>query len=316
MKILYGYDDNYVDVSDKINYFIFDNYIYLPSGDKNRQLIFNIKKLNYLNNKKDIKIIFDNNDIIRIKEDQVYQCFLNNEQLQYFKSIFKPIENSTIDIRPNIFVDKIHQKTILYKRYEGTDSWDEEYPEQVLSAAFINPDAKVLELGSNIGRVSMVIASKLKDDRNLVTLECDFDNYIILEKNRISNNFKFNTINAALSKRRLIQKDWNTIPSDIDIEGYTSIPIISLNELKEKYKIEFDTLVCDCEGALFYILIDFPDLLTNIKTIIIENDFLNIEEKNYVDKKFIENGFNIIFSLNGGLQKHPCKNNFYEVWSK
>ena len=50
---------------------------------------------------------------------------------------------------------------------------NEEYPEQVMSVLFFEPDDKVLELGSNIGRNTLVISSLLKDSSNLVTLETD-----------------------------------------------------------------------------------------------------------------------------------------------
>ncbi len=310
MKFYYGYDENYIDVTDKIAYFIQNKYLYIPSYEKNRSLIFGKPFINKILN---LKIVFDNNDILILKEDQSYQCELTDEKINYFKNLCK--FDIKIDITPNLFVDKIQNKSKLNKRYES-DSWNEEYPEQILSAAFIPKEAKVLELGSNIGRVSLIISNKLEDSSNLVTLETDFDNYLILEKNRIENNFKFHSINAALSKRRLIQKGWNTYPSEIDVPGFTSVPTITLDEIINKYNINFDTLMCDCEGALYYILIDFPELLNNLNLIIIENDFLNANEKIFVDEKFKEKGFNVIYSMGGGLDHHPCKNNFFEVWKK
>ncbi len=310
MKFFYGYDDYYIDITDKIAYFIQNKYLYLPTGEKNRSLIFGKP---FLNKSLNIKIVFDNNDVIILKEEQAYQCELNDDKINYYNSLCN--FDIKLNIIPNIFVDKIQQKCKLNKRFES-DSWNEEYPEQILSAAFIPENAKVLELGSNIGRVSLIIANKLEDSSNLVTLETDFDNYIVLEKNRIENGFKFHSINAALSKRRLIQKGWNTYPSEIDIPGFTLVPTITFEEINNKYNINFDTLMCDCEGALYYILMDFPEILDNLNLIIIENDFLDANEKIYVDNKFKEKGFNIIFSMGGGLDHHPCKNNFFEVWCK
>jgi hypothetical protein len=79
--------------------------------------------------------------------------------------------------------------------------------------------------------------------------------------------------NSALSKRPLIQKDWDTIVSDVVLEGYKKVNTITLEELHYKYKIEFDTLILDCEGAFYYILLDMPEILNNIKLIIVENDY-------------------------------------------
>jgi hypothetical protein len=85
-------------------------------------------------------------------------------------------------------------------------------------------------------------------------------------------------------------------------------------QIKNKYKIIFDTLVADCEGALYYILKEEPDFLENFKTIIIENDFYDIEHKQFVDSEFKRFNFKIDYTKSGGFG--PCYNNFYEVWIK
>jgi hypothetical protein len=40
--------------------------------------------------------------------------------------------------------------------------------------------------------------------------------------------------------------------------GYTNIYKITLEELNRKYNIMFDTLVLDCEGAFYYLLMEMP----------------------------------------------------------
>jgi hypothetical protein len=89
---------------------------------------------------------------------------------------------------------------------------------------------------------------------------------------------------------------------------------ISLTELQTKYNIEFDTLVLDCEGAFYYILMDMPEILNNINLIIMENDYLDITHKNYIDKQLIKNNFYVDYVESGGWS--PCYNNFFEVWKK
>jgi hypothetical protein len=54
---------------------------------------------------------------------------------------------------------------------------------------------------------------------------------------------------------------------------------ISWLQIKNKYKIIFDTLVADCEGALCYIIKDEPDFLEIFETTVIEHDFYFIEHK-------------------------------------
>ena len=52
-----------------------------------------------------------------------------------------------------------------------------------------------------------------------------------------------------MCKRKLIQKGWDTIESDVLLDGYTNVNTITLDQLYSKYNIMFDTLVLDCEGA-------------------------------------------------------------------
>jgi hypothetical protein len=189
-----------------------------------------------------------------------------------------------------------------------------ELPEQKMSVRFLTGNEKVLEIGGNIGRNSLVISSILKDDNNLLTLESDTTIANQLIENRDLNNFNFHIENAALSNRKLIQKEWDTIPSDTLQEGYFWVNTINYNELKAKYNIAFDTLILDCEGAFYYILMDMPEILDNINLIIMENDYFDESHKQYINKILREYNFNIDYSEGGGWG--PCKNFFFEVWKR
>ncbi len=154
----------------------------------------------------------------------------------------------------------------------------DEYPEQLMTATFLPPDAKVLELGGNVGRNSCVIASILQDSRNLVTIEPGKIWADQIKENRDHNSLSFHVEAAAVSKTPLVQQGWVTIPSAEDLPGYHRVDTITFTELEEKYSIVFDTLIADCEGALYYILRDDPQILTNIKLVIVENDYSNNEQ--------------------------------------
>lgn len=188
-----------------------------------------------------------------------------------------------------------------------------ELPEQLMVVRYLTGNEKVLEIGSNIGRNTLVIAS-IVDNNNFVTLECDTNIANQLEENKNLNHFTFHIENSALSKRKLIQKNWDTKPSDILEEGYTWVNTISLDELKAKYPIEFDTLVLDCEGAFYYILMDMPEILNNIKLIIMENDYHDLSHKNYVDSILQQYNFYNDYTEAGGWG--CCYNDFFQVWRK
>jgi FkbM family methyltransferase len=181
---------------------------------------------------------------------------------------------------------------------------------------YLTGKEKVLEIGANIGRNSLVIASILGNDnqRNFVSLESDINIANQLTHNRELNNFNFHIESSALSNRKLIQKCWDTKPSETLEEGFTWVRTITLAELKNKYNIEFDTLVLDCEGAFYYILMDMPELLNNINLIIMENDYWEIDKKNYIDDILKQNNFYVDYVESGGWG--PCYSNFFEVWKK
>jgi FkbM family methyltransferase len=193
-------------------------------------------------------------------------------------------------------------------------SFQDEFPEQQMVVRYLTGIEKVLELGGNIGRNSLVIASILDNHSNLVVLECDTTIATQLTENRDLNHFTFFIEPSALSKRPLIQQGWETIVSDTVLDGYKPVSSITYHDLVAKYKIDFDTLVADCEGALYYILQDMPELLDHICLIIMENDYHDINHKNEVDRILKEKNFIIDYVESGGWG--PCYANFFEVWKK
>ena len=212
------------------------------------------------------------------------------------------------EVNYNTKLSLIHSKLKI-----NYGSFHEEYPEQLMAIRYLKGNEKVLEIGGNIGRNSLIIAS-IVDNNNFVTLESDTDISKQLTENRDLNNFSFAIENSALSKRKLIQKGWDTKPSEVLEDGYKEVNIINYDQLLEKYNIKFDTLVLDCEGAFYYILMDMPEILNNIKLIIMENDYYNIEHKNYIDEIMIKNGFYNDYRESGGWG--VCSDKFFEVWKR
>ena len=90
---------------------------------------------------------------------------------------------------------------------------------------------------------------------------------------------KFYIESSALSQRKLIQKDWETKPSETLEPNFKWVNTIRLEQLKTKYNIKFDTLVLNCEGAFYYILMGMPEILDNINLTIMENDYHILEQK-------------------------------------
>ena len=251
----------------------------------------------------------------------IKDIFGNETEYTPISSIYIDLYHNKIytidDIPEHVKNNNIHGKLkdIHSKlKIKYVDFTTHEYPEQCMSVRYIKGHEKVLEIGANVGRNSLILSYLLDDSRNLVSLECDYLTYQRLLENKELNNFNCKCINAALSARQLIQKDWDTIPSDVLLEGYTRVNTITLPELKEMCDINFDTLVLDCEGAFYYILLDYPEILNGVNLIIMENDYHEYSHKEYIDTTLKHNGFNVDYSEPGGWG--PCENNFYEVWTR
>lgn len=310
MKFEYGIADFKVDITDIIiNKYCNNNLINFNGDDFVRGKIFGdclpgIKKsIFFTDNWGNIKKYKSDEDIINLNLD--HQVEIEDKLSSHDLYIKNNIDNIK---DPAIKLSEIHK--IL--EIEG-GTFEDEYPEQLMVASFLTGDEKVLEIGSNIGRNSLIIATILNDSKNLVTLECDKFPFYVLCNNKEINNLNFNCVNAALSKRKLIQKGWDTIPSEEVLEGYKEINTISYEELKNKFNMNFDTLVLDCEGAFYYILVDEPNILKNVNLIFMENDYHYPEHKKYIDNAFINEGFRNIYKSGNGFN---YMGNFYEVWSK
>jgi len=287
MLIFYGISENRIDITEKCLELSINNIISIPDYDLQRSAIFGdplyeIEKKIFV--------------IINLVE---YEFDINC-------SIKIDVVNLTVTSQKNA-LGKLKELQNRLRINHG--DFNNEVPEQKMAITYLNGNEKVLEIGGNIGRNSLIIASIVKD---LVTLESDSHISSQLEENRNINGMTFHIENSALSKRKLIQKGWDTKPSDILEPGYNWVNTITLEELNAKYNIVFDTLVLDCEGAFYYILMDMPEILNNIKLIIMENDYTDISHKNFVDSVLIKNGFQVDYQEKGGWG--CCYDNFFEVW--
>lgn len=298
-----------------------------------------IIKYGILNNNIDVtNICFSelrNNNIITIPSSENTRAHFFTDPLKgVLKKIFIFLDEKImefdyfytikIDLSDNIITTindrDINQKlkNIHSKLKIKFGDFQKELPEQKIAVRYLKGNENVLEIGGNIGRNSLII-SHILHNNNFVTMECDKNIANQLLINRDLNNFKFHIENCALSKKKLIQKGWNTKQSNILLPGYKWVSTTTYENIKNKYNINFDTLILDCEGAFYYILQDMPEILDNINLILVENDYTNILHKKYVDDVLIKNNFYrdyVESGHNNVSQKHPCKKNFYEVWKR
>ena len=294
MIIAYGIDGNTIDITEIcFNRLLEGGVISIPSSDHSRAHIFTDPLPGILK-----RIFITDTNNVTTAYDAAQELRINVAENTI---ICRNIHKQLADIHNNL--------QIMY------GSFREEFPEQMMAARYLTGNEKVLEIGGNIGRNSLVIASILgSNSNNFVAMECDAEISEQLRMNRDINNMTFHIETSALSLKRLIQRGWDTIPSDILFDGYKDVAIISYKDLVNKYNIAFDTLVLDCEGAFYYILSDMPEILTGVNLIIMENDYHNIAHKQYIDDILLKNNFYIDYVESGGWG--PCYSNFFEVWKR
>jgi len=306
--IKYGIINNNIDVTDiALTKCMKENIIFIPKNDHARASYFSDPLLNIL---KSIFIIVNDNVCFEMDHNENIYIDITNDQIYTDENVPESIR----EIHTNSYEKKLLNIHSLLQIEYG--SFTQELPEQMMAVTYLTGDEKVLELGGNIGRNSLIIGHILreKQNNNFVTLECDSDICKQLTHNRDLNNMTFYIENSALSKRNLIQLGWDTIVSDVVLSGYKPVSIISYDELKIKYNIDFDTLVLDCEGAFYYILMDMPEILNGIKLIIMENDYHDYNHKLFIDDVLRKNNFNVVYQEEGGWD--PCYNVFFEVWKR
>ena len=294
MNIQYGIDGHLLDVTAICEKTLLNrnNCIIIPSGDIKRAMLFSdplvgVKKKIWITTKNGVNE-YDDSVTVKIEKSTCHVCV---------------IDENDIDEK----ISNLHAKLNI-----NYGTLNEELPEQRMAVRYLKGNERVLEIGGNIGRNSLIIASLLENSRNLVTLESDIHVAEQLKENRNMNGLHLHVECSALSKRKLMQNGWDTIPGNILQPGYSWVNTITYSNLKKKYMLAFDTLILDCEGAFYYILMDMPEVLSGVKLIIMENDYKVLEHKHYVDDVLRENNFRRDYVEQGGWGH--CFHNFFEVW--
>lgn len=312
MIILYGSEHYRVDITDTVmQKHIVNRMVCIPNSDHARADLFGDPAFGQV---KFIKIFDDMLNSRIYNSDQVVHIPIDCDFENYQD---KDVSSQKKETDAIISTHTFNHNVDWVKKNPNDYNSDETF-EQYMTYQFLPRNASVLELGGNIGRNSMLISSLLEDPTKHVVLESDSDIANCLKKNRDDNNKQFHVEDAALSKRKLLQKEnsWETIPSDTLIEGYKKVRNVTLPELEQKYNVRFDALVADCEGALYEILQDDPTVLDNIKTIIVENDYFNSEKMRFVKKVYKEKGFTPLYVGNHPQVQLPPNEFFFEVWAR
>lgn len=177
-----------------------------------------------------------------------------------------------------------------------------EIEEQKYAREYILENDVVLELGARYGSVSCIINSKLNNKLNQVVVEPDDRVWDALEQNRDRNQCQFHIVKGFISNKKLDLTNldnWHGGYGATFVENNnTKIPSFSLDEIIQKYNLQFNVLVADCEGFLETFFDENPNLYDQLRMVIFEADYPEkcnyqkirntLREKNFVN---VINGF-------------------------
>lgn len=315
MKILYGHGDVWIECTNK---FLINEHYIVPANDSNRYAVVGVDPCPGIY--KDIIIVKNDNSRETLSKYKSYRIILKDSGVTI--SIW-----SLKDTLDKYLGDEIYNKLEKLKSniQYPPDTFNDELPEQAMIFTYLSPDAKVLEIGGNIGRSTAIIGKILESGTGeayvLETLKDPYNkNKNMCEKN----GFKCTVINTALSDHSLVQRNWLTaIEGSPGTNTWEKIPTITYEDLKSQMGYEPTTLVLDCEGASTDILKSYPELIESVDTVIIENDFRDKNDAEYVDNLFNKNGLTKMVSIplydaviNFNLPSFPCSEYFFEVYKR
>lgn len=170
-----------------------------------------------------------------------------------------------------------------------------ERPEQDLANQYIMENDVVFELGARYGSVSCAINSKLKCKTNQVVVEPDDRVWDALERNRATNNCEFHIIRGFVSNTKLaltnLDECFGGYGATYIVQDDSQIPSYTMADISEKYNLNFNVLVADCEGFLERFFDENPNFYDGLRLIMFEADYAEKCDYNKIRRALRQRGF-------------------------
>lgn len=186
-----------------------------------------------------------------------------------------------------------------FKYYDENDNLinhlELEIDEQMDAITYLTSDDVVLELGGRYGTVSVAIAHIQNNSGNLVVIEPDTRIINSLIKNKEINNANFTIVNKYISNKskKMITDGYGTRMVNNDLETESN-NMITYEEFKKEYPLNFNVLVADCESCVCDFIKDMGNDINNYNKILLEADFKDLCNYNKILEFLISVGFKIV----------------------
>jgi FkbM family methyltransferase len=163
---------------------------------------------------------------------------------------------------------------------------------------WVPPDSTVMEVGARYGTTSCAIAWKQNQSGRVVSFEADHLVWDNLEKNRLSHACNFHTVRGLLGKEdgKIIENHYGTFAANeaaiaklgVDPATLSVVPHFTLQDIQTAHQFKFDVGLFDCEGCFTSVMMDFPELASQLSLMIVESH--NPEEEETV-QQLLKNGW-------------------------
>ena len=169
----------------------------------------------------------------------------------------------------------MHNFTLYDTRGELIRNTNHEAHEQFVVHRFLRRDDSVIELGGGIGtnsiQINLTLSGRARSNHYVFEPQAELAS--LVRSNGRLHGCKFKVVHGVLSRDKNVRvpvfnpdpKSWIFVRADASASGPIVPSVVTL-------PIHPTVIVADCEGCFHKVLLDFPDILRNIRMVYMEND--------------------------------------------
>ena len=189
----------------------------------------------------------------------------------------------------------------VLKKYNFKSKWPREPEFMYLFHKKINEDSKIIDLGANIGYLTLYFKKVLKVKNKILSIEPEFTNFSLLKENMKLNNLEDDVIckNLAISDKEEYKyieiSNHSNLHKITDKVTSQKVECKMLSNLLKEENFDPDFIKMDVEGAEIEVVRGFKDYLnktSNKMSILFE-----VHPEEYSDTRSFNDELNFLFNI-------------------
>ena len=189
----------------------------------------------------------------------------------------------------------------VLKKYNFQTKWPREPEFMHIFHKKINPDSKIIDLGANIGYLTLYFKKVLKVKNKILSVEPEITNFFLLKENIKLNNLENEVIckNLAISDKD--EDKYFEISNHSNLHKITDkvtsqkVKCKKLSNLLEEENFDPDFIKMDVEGAEIEVIKGFRDYLN--KTSHKMSILFEVHPEEYSDTRSFNDELNFLFNI-------------------